>query len=392
MYLDDRIFTYEGALFVIALFSLCVLSHLLLPATSTLGYVCDSKGQILSYRLNGVAVYLIVLLIYLLLPSSIQIIPYTYFPSIVFTCHVIGTATSCYFFFTNKTEKYSRCITRNDIDTNGKVTSEPPLAHQTGHRYSLSQFYIGREWNPRIWNVDVKILLYLIGAIQLQINIFGCSLYQLYSEGHFTYAIIVYNICFTWFIVEYLICENVHLYTYDFFAEKVGMKLSWGCLTFYPSFYCIGIFSIVHHENNKDISFETSILIISLFLCGWGITRGANMQKFYYRTNPLQKYVFYGLIEQKTLPNTRILVSGYWGVARHFNYFGEIVQSIALSLPGYMVGTGYLRFIPLLYPLYYLLLFIPRQIDDDAVCKQKYGKAWEEYIKRVPWRICPGIW
>jgi hypothetical protein len=38
------------------------------------------------------------------------------------------------------------------------------------------------------------------------------------------------------------------------------------------------------------------------------------------------------------------------------------------------------------------MLFIPRQIDDDAVCAKKYGKAWDEYVSAVPWRICPGVW
>ncbi len=57
------------------------------------------------------------------------------------------------------------------------------------------------------------------------------------------------------------------------------------------------------------------------------------------------------------------------------------------------VGTSYLlRILPLLYPLYYLILFVTRQIDDDAVCRTKYGVVWEEYTKAVPYRIFPGIY
>jgi steroid 5-alpha reductase family enzyme len=43
---------------------------------------------------------------------------------------------------------------------------------------------------------------------------------------------------------------------------------------------------------------------------------------------------------QKSLHNTKILVSGFWSIARHLNYFGEIVQSIALSIPGFIVGES----------------------------------------------------
>ena len=32
---------------------------------------------------------------------------------------------------------------------------------------------------------------------------------------------------------------------------------------------------------------------------------------------------------------SKILCSGFWGLARHINYFGEIVQAIALALPGW---------------------------------------------------------
>jgi len=47
-----------------------------------------------------------------------------------------------------------------------------------------------------------------------------------------------------------------------------------------------------------------------LFLSGWVITRGANMQKFAYRTNPTKKSFFFGMIPQTTIPGTRILCSG----------------------------------------------------------------------------------
>lgn len=200
-----------------------------------------------------------------------------------------------------------------------------------------------------------------------------------------------YVACFAWFLLEYLLGEQVHLYTYDIFAEKIGFKLVWGCLVFYPFFYCIGIFPLVTTPLTSDISPTTAMLITSLFILGWIITRGANLQKFWYRLYPEQKY-FLGCIPQKTLPNSRILISGWWGIARHFNYFGEILQAFALSLPGFFVATGYIRWLPFLYPLYYVLLFVPRQIDDDALCKAKYGQVWDEYTALVPYRIVPGVW
>jgi hypothetical protein len=45
---------------------------------------------------------------------------------------------------------------------------------------------------------------------------------------------VVFTGLWTWFLVEYLYHEHVHLYTYDLFAERLGFKLAWGCLFFYP--------------------------------------------------------------------------------------------------------------------------------------------------------------
>ena len=47
---------------------------------------------------------------------------------------------------------------------------------------------------------------------------------------------------------------------------------------------------------------------------------------------------------------------------------------------------------PWLYPLYYVALLVPRQIDDDRRCAAKYGALWDEYRRRVPYRIIPFIY
>jgi delta14-sterol reductase len=121
--------------------------------------------------------------------------------------------------------------------------------------------------------------------------------------------------------------------------------------------------------------------------------RGANMQKYAYRKHPESKTFLSGLINQTTVPGTRILCSGWWGAARHFNYFGEIIQAIALAMPSAILANSlHGKLFPFIYPLYYLLLFIPRQIDDDSLCAAKYGAKWDEYKRLVPYRIIPGIY
>lgn len=45
-----------------------------------------------------------------------------------------------------------------------------------------------------------------------------------------------------------------------------------------------------------------------------------------------------------------------------------------------------------LYPVYYLVLLIPRERADERRCAAKYGALWAEYVRRVPRRIVPGLY
>ena len=73
-----------------------------------------------------------------------------------------------------------------------------------------------------------------------------------------------------------------------------------------------------------------------------------------------------------------LLVNGFWGISRHINYLGEILMA-----SGIILCTGYPALIwPWLYPLYYVLLLIHRQRDDDKRCALKYGELWKTYVKK----------
>lgn len=86
------------------------------------------------------------------------------------------------------------------------------------------------------------------------------------------------------FIIEYIYFENVHLFTYDLFAEKLGFKLIWGCLLFYPFFYPIGVWALVPSQPAYgDLGPAAALLTILLFFSGWFLTRGANLQKYYFK-------------------------------------------------------------------------------------------------------------
>lgn len=168
-------------------------------------------------------------------------------------------------------------------------------------------------------------------------------------------------------------------------------RLLFGCIFFYPFFYCIGALPLASAAPGTDISPSTAVMCVLVFFTGWAFTRGANLQKFALK----QGRGTWGwgpfATELKTVPgsNNRLLCSGFWRLARHANYCGEIVQAVAWALPAWL-ATGSL--LPWAYPAYYVALFIPRERDDERMCAARYGTAWDEYCRLVRWRIVPFLY
>jgi delta14-sterol reductase len=40
----------------------------------------------------------------------------------------------------------------------------------------------------------------------------------------------------------------------------------------------------------------------------------------------------------------------------------------------------------------YVALLTARERDDEKRCAAKYGALWQEYVRRVPRRIVPGVY
>ncbi|KAG7265258.1 LOW QUALITY PROTEIN: hypothetical protein CRUP_022693 [Coryphaenoides rupestris] len=88
-----------------------------------------------------------------------------------------------------------------------------------------------------------------------------------------------------------------------------------------------------------------------------------------------------------TATGKSLLVSGWWGVVRHPNYLGDLIMALAWSLP-----CGFSHLLPWYYMIYFIILLVHRDARDMANCRRKYGSAWDEYCRVVPYRIIPGVY
>ncbi len=338
--------------------------HLAIPARRIPGYVADEHtGRPMQYRINGRYVLWASVLAWAALGYT-GVVPYTW----LYDTRWLGLAGA---------------VAIGLVYSFAVVLRYPP----TGKRF-LADFWFGRAQDPQLANgyVDAKLWFYLVGAAMLQLNVLSFAAHHLTSGQAVNPGFLLACAMLTWFCNEYLIFEKIHLWTYDFIAERVGFKLGWGCLAFYPYFYAVALWFTADLPNPHRPVWAL-VATGALFLGGWVLTRGANMQKYFFKTAPDR--AFLGIKPVALTDGKRtLLANGFWGVSRHVNYLGEILQAVAIAAAAGYYGVWQVW----LYPAYYVGLLVSRQLDDDVVCRAKYGALWDEYTARVPWRIIPRIY
>jgi len=338
--------------------------HMIIPARHTVGYVTsETTGTTTTYRLNGIVVLVVSIVLWFLL-GWLGLVPYTWlydtrWLGLIGAC-VIGLAYSLY-----------------------AVLTRPP----TGKPF-LADLWFGRAQDPQLKGglVDAKVWFYMIGAVMVQLNVLSAVAYHIQHASSVNPGFLLAGAMLTWFCFDYLIGEKIHLWTYDYVAERVGFKLGFGCLAFYPYFYPVALWFTAARPNPGRAVWFT-VLCGVLYLVGWAFTRGANMQKYFFKVAPDKQFLWMkpGVVSDGT---HRVLASGYWGLARHVNYFGEIIQGIAVALAVGYPGVWMVW----LYPAYYIGLLFSRQADDDKVCRAKYGELWDEYTSKVRYKIIPFVY
>jgi len=137
------------------------------------------------------------------------------------------------------------------------------------------------------------------------------------------------------------------------------------------------------------------MIIITIGLIGYYIFRTANNQKKNFRDN--HKTPIFGYLptfieatyrtSDGRIHQSNLLTSGMWGVARHFNYFGDLCLSFA-----FCGACGHEHIFPYFYLMFMTVLLLGRVERDQYRLQEKYGSKWEEYCTKVPWKILPYVY
>jgi protein-S-isoprenylcysteine O-methyltransferase Ste14 len=251
---------------------------------------------------------------------------------------------------------------------------------------AVYDFWLGTALNPRVGTFDFKLFCEARPGLIAWVAINLSFAFKQYAQ-HGSVSVPMLLVCFFhfWYIADYYFHEEAILTTWDIKHENFGWMLCWGDMVWVPFTYTIQAQYLASHTH--DLPWWATAGIVVLNFTGYAIFRGTNIQKHRFRKDPQQPVWSKPAEYIKTQQGSLLLVSGWWGLSRHMNYFGDLLMGLAWCLPC-LFGSP----LPYFYIVYFIILLVHRERRDDDMCAVRYGTDWDEYRKRVPYRIVPGLY
>ena len=279
----------------------------------------------------------------------------------------------------------------------------------------IYDFFIGRELNPRVdipflGTIDIKAFMELrpgmLGWVLLDLAFIA---HQYKVHGYVSDSIILITLFQSLYVFDALWMERAVLTTLDITNDGFGFMLAFGDLVWLPFIYSLQARYLAVYPVNLGIVGILGILGVQGL--GYYLFRAANNEKNRFRNNSKDARVAH-LKYMETKSGSKLLISGWWGTARHINYLGDWIMAWSYCLPtgfaGYVIqprnptssrsklvqgeGRGWGMVFTYFYLIYFAVLLIHRASRDEDKCMRKYGKDWVEYKKKVPSVILPGIY
>ena len=268
---------------------------------------------------------------------------------------------------------------------------------QTGS--AVYDFFIGRELNPRMGSLDLKEFCELRpGLIGWMVINMGMATKQYLlrkdaavaalrgssdARGSVSLSMLLVLLFQGLYVWDAVYQEKAILTTMDITTDGFGFMLAFGDLAWVPFIYSLQARYLVEHDPN--LAAGPVALIALLHFAGFYIFRSSNSQKDAFRRDPEGPEVRH-LDYLQTQRGTRLLTSGWWGMARKINYTGDYLVTLSWCLL-----CGFNSPVPYFQALYFAILLVHRAIRDDIECQKKYGSDWDEYKRRVPYMFIPYV-
>ena len=270
-----------------------------------------------------------------------------------------------------------------------------PSSSDSGRSGNLVfDYYWGVELHPHIGKFNLKQYANCrLGMMGWSVIILSFLAAQYEKTGHVSTSMAVSVAIQIVYIVKFFWWESGYFGSLDIMHDRFGYYICWGVLCWIPGVYTLTSLYLVDHPVALSVPYAIAVLVLGVLAIWANYDADAQRQRVR-RTEG--KTTVWGaapdliLAEYTTTDGQRrknlLLVSGWWGLARHVHYVTELTAALAWSLPALFDN-----FIPYFYFFYLCILLFDRSGRDEKRCAVKYGPFWEEYRRRVPFRIIPRV-
>lgn len=278
-----------------------------------------------------------------------------------------------------------------------------PSTDDNGSSGSWVKDYLwGTELYPRIFWLDLKRFVncrFSMTFWQLAGFSFCYRSYVLHGNqmdwGLFFSALSQYI-----YLVKFFVWEMGYMRSIDIIVDRAGYEIQWGCLVWVPSVYTFHSRFLV--QNPSGLSFKVAMSLFVLSIAGVLLNYAADRERDVFRATQGKALVWgskpryitakYTIVDRKTgkaaEKTSLLLASGFWGMARHFQYFFELTAAYSWCFMANPLENGILV---MFYAVFLTGLLVDRAQRDTDKCRLKYGKYYEEYCELVPYKIVPGV-
>ncbi|KAH6568282.1 hypothetical protein BASA50_010527 [Batrachochytrium salamandrivorans] len=269
-------------------------------------------------------------------------------------------------------------------------------SHPEDRKFSSSFVYnlfMGIEFNPRFGKYfDFKLFHNgRPGIVAWTLINFSFAAAQYNKIGYVTNSMLLLNWLHAVYVLDFFYNEDWYLRTIDIAHDHFGFYLAWGDTVWLPWMYTLQSHFLL--RNTVDLSWPVFSGIFGVGMVGYYIFRTVNNQKDLVRSTDGKCFIWgkpakvirteFNTTDGK-VHRSILLVSGYWGISRHFNYVGDLLISLAMCMT-----CGFDSILPYFYIVYMSILLMQRIERDHLRCRGKYGKFWDMYCEQVPYKLIP---
>lgn len=257
----------------------------------------------------------------------------------------------------------------------------------------IFDYYWGTELYPRVFTVDVKMLTncrFGMMSWSLLLLSYAAKQHQLYGLSN---AMVLSVFLQLFYVAKFFYWETGYLRSIDIMHDRAGFYICWGCLVWVPCVYTsVGMY-LVHHPYHFAWWLFTVLLVagIACILINFLADRQRQMVRHthgkctIWGKKPALLSARYTSTSGEERENL-LLVSGWWGIARHFHYVPEILGAFFWTVPALFTNV-----LPFFYVVFLTFLLLDRALRDEKRCAKKYGEDWNTYCEKVPYKMIPKI-